>query len=389
VRSAVTGVGPLAGLRVIELGMWIAGPATGAILADWGAEVCKVEPPDGDPFRHVMSAQGYSPELPNAPFTLDNRGKRSVTLDLTVPEARTALAELLAGADVFLTNLRLDALGRLDLTPEVLLARHPGLVYGLITGYGSTGPDADRPGYDAGAFGARAGVVHQMRVGDGPPIALPLGFGDHVVALSAAGGICAALLERARTGRGQLVETSLLRNGAYALGWDLGVQLMLGKVPRAIDRAHTPTPMFNCYRCADDHWFWLLGVQADRHFPPVARAIGRPDLITDERFAAARARRQHRSELIAELDSAFAAHPLAHWASCFDAEDVWWAPVQSPAELVSDPQAIANGAFVRVGEGEVRTVATPVDFSAHPRASVGPVPAAGADNADLMGGLPQ
>jgi crotonobetainyl-CoA:carnitine CoA-transferase CaiB-like acyl-CoA transferase len=369
--------------------MWIAAPATGAILADWGAEVCKVEPPEGDPFRHIMASQGYLSEIPNAPFTLDNRGKRSVALDLSAPADRASLEELVATADVFLTNLRRGALERLGLAPEQVVARHPRLVYALITGYGSTGPDKDRPGYDAGAFGARAGVVHQMRIGDTAPVALPLGFGDHVVALSASGGICAALLERERTGTGQIVETSLLRTGVYSLGWDVAVQLMLGKVPRASHRATTPTPMFNCYRARDDSWFWLLGVEADRHFPTVARAIDRTDLLTDERFATARARRANRTELIALLDASFAARPFSHWSARFDDEDVWWAKVHSPAELVADPQANAAGAFVPVGESQVRTVATPVDFSRHPRTAVVPPPSVDADGPDLLSKAPR
>lgn len=377
-------MGALEGVRVVELGMWVAGPATGALLADWGAEVCKIEPPEGDPFRRLMSTQGYPEELPNAPFTLDNRGKRSVTLDLRDADGRATLEELLGSADVFLTNLRQEALGRLDLTSHQLTARHPHLVYGLITAYGTAGPDRDRAGYDAGAFLARTGMAHQMRVGDAAPVALPLGFGDHVVALSAAGGICAALLERTRTGRGQVVETSLLRTGAYAVGWELGTHLALGRVPRAAERTESKTPMFNCYRAGDDRWFWLLGVEANRHFPAVARAIGRSELLTDERFTGARARRHNRSELIELLDAAFNKEPLAHWADRFAAEDVWWDPVQSPANLVQDPQVDAAGVFVRVGDGEARTVATPVDFSAHPRTGVDPVPGLGADTADVL-----
>jgi crotonobetainyl-CoA:carnitine CoA-transferase CaiB-like acyl-CoA transferase len=381
-------MGALAGIRVVEIGMWIAGPAAGAVLADWGAEVIKIEPPEGDPFRRVMSAQGYSDQIPNAPFALDNRGKRSVTLDLRDPAGRQHLEDLLATADVFISNLRHEALARLELAPDEVTQRHPRLVYGFITGYGSTGPDRAKPGYDAGAFGARTGIFHQMQAGDDPPSALPLGFGDHVVAVGVAGGICAALVERQRTDRGQIVETSLLRTGAYALGWELGTQLIMGRVPRSAGRAHSLTPMFNGYRAGDDRWFWLLGVEADRHFPPVARAIGRADLLTDERFADARARRHNRTELIEILDAEFGAHPLDHWAQRFAAEDVWWDPVQSPGELVDDPQAEAVGAFVRVADSGVRTVATPVDFSAHPRAGVvGPVPALGADNAEVLGSV--
>src|SRR5882757_1392522 len=381
-------MGPLTGVRVVELGMWIAVPATGALPADWGAEVCKIESPTGDPFRHIMTSSGYAEDIPNAPFTLDNRGKLSVALDLSQQDARSSFDDLLGTADVFLTNLRLNALERLGLAPDRVRERHPPLVYSLITGYGSTGPDRDRPGYDAGAFGARTGIVHQMRSGEAPPVALPLGFGDHVVALAACAGICAALVQRTRgDGTGQLVETSLFRTGIYALGWDNAVQLMLGKVPRATERTETPTPMFNCYRAADGHWFWLLGVEADRHFPGVATAIDRPELLDDERFATAKARRRNRQAIIAILDDAFAAAPFAHWAELFDTNDVWWAKVQSPAEVAADPQALDAGAFVTVGETDVRTVATPVDFSDHPRKSVAAPPLLGAHNDHIWSGI--
>ena len=373
----------LAGLKVVELGVWVAGPSATAVMADWGADVIKLEPPAGDPFRSMFAATGYSADIPNAPFALDNRGKRSVALDLRDPQAREALDRLLASADVFLTNLRLEPLGRLGLLPEQVTAKFPRLVYALVTGHGSTGPDKDRPGYDVGVFGARAGVAHQIAPTGEPPAHLPRGMGDHVTGLAALSGVLGALWERQRTGRGQVVETSLLRSGIYTLGWDLGIQLVLGKVAGIAPRTEAATPTVNSYRAGDDKWFWLLGVEADRHFPMLVKALDRPDLVEDERFASARARRHNRRELIAELDRVFATRPFAEWAERFDAEDVWWSPVQSPAEVVEDPQAEASGAFVEV-DGGYRSVATPVDFSAHPSGRVAGVPDLGADTAAVL-----
>jgi len=366
------------------MGAWIAGPSAGALLADWGAEVWKVESPKGDPMRAIIASQGYAADIPNAPFTVDNRGKRSVVLDLRDANARAALENMLGEADVLLTNTRAKSLRRMDLGPEEVLARQPHLIYALITGYGSSGPERDRAGYDVGAFGGRAGVLHQMRPGSAPPAPMPLGFGDHVVGLSAVAAVLAALIERGRTGRGQVVETSLLRTGTYALGWELGVQLLLGRVPGGVDRAESKTPLFNCYRCGDDRWFWLLGVEADRHFLAVLEATDLKELATDERFATARDRRHNRIAFIRELDTTFAKRAQAEWAERFDACGVWWAPVLTPQQVVEDEQAAAAGCFVDVAGEDFKTVSGPVDFAHHPRTAVAAAPELGADTVDVL-----
>ncbi len=377
-------MGALDGIKVVEFGAWVAGPSATALLADWGAEVWKVEPPKGDPFRGIVTSQGYSDEIPNAPFTVDNRGKRSVVLDLRTDVGVKAADLLLAGADVLVTNMRTKSLNKLGFGPDDVRRRHPHLVYCLITGYGSTGPDRDRAGYDIGAFAGRSGILHQMRPGDGPPAPLPLGFGDHVVGLAAASGVLGALLERHRTGEGQVVETSLLRCGTFAMGWELGVQLLLGRVPGGASRAHSKTPLVNCYRTADDQWFWLLGVEAERHFPPLIEALERPDLAADSRFITARDRRINSTDFIAALDAAFAEHPMNLWAKRFEQSRVWWAPVHTPAQVASDEQAQAAGCFVDIEPGDFRTVAGPVSFWDHPQTTRPAAPDLGADTDEVL-----
>lgn len=377
-------VGALGGVKVVELGAWIAGPSAGALLADWGAEVWKVESPKGDPMRAIIASQGYAADIPNAPFTVDNRGKRSVVLDLRDANARAALENMLREADVLLTNTRAKSLRRMDLGPQEVLERHPHLIYALITGYGSSGPERDRAGYDVGAFGGRTGVLHQMRAGAASPAPMPLGFGDHVVGLSAVAAVLAALIERGRTGRGQVVETSLLRTGTYTLGWELGVQLLLGRVPGGVDRTESKTPLFNCYRSGDDQWFWLLGVEADRHFLALLEATDLKELAADERFATARDRRHNRVAFIRELDTAFAKYALDDWAERFDACGVWWAPVLTPQQVVEDEQVAAAGCFVEVADEDFKTVSGPVDFAYHPRISVAAAPELGADTVDVL-----
>lgn len=356
---------PLEGYRVVELGMWVAAPAAAAMLADWGAEVVKVEAPTGDPNRYTLKHVGQDVESA-PPFETDNRGKRSVVLDLRSEEGRSALDRLLERADVFVTNLRPGALERLALDPESLRRRHPRLVVGTLTGYGWTGPERDRAGYDVSAFWARPGIAAMLNpVGEPPPGIRP-GLGDRAAAANLVAGMLAALLRRERTGEGTVVDVSLLRSGTYAIGNDLALQNYFGKRGRTRPRTEHESPLYNCYQTKDDRWFWLVALEGDRHWPGLLKALGREDLAADERFATGRARRGHVRELIAEFDAEFARRPLEEWAERFDAEGVWWAPVQTLADAAADPQAAAIGAFVEQpgmgGAAPLRTVATPVDF---------------------------
>jgi crotonobetainyl-CoA:carnitine CoA-transferase CaiB-like acyl-CoA transferase len=380
--------GPLAGTRVIELGVWVAGPGAGGVLADWGADVIKVEAPSGDPFRNLFRAVAGQDIASSPPFDFDNRGKRSVVLDLRDPDHGAAMLELLATADVFLTNLHPDAVERLGLAPAAVLAANERIVYASVSGYGLEGPDSHRPGYDLGSFWARSGLADHFTPNGRDPNDIRGGFGDHVTAMIAVAGITAALLERTRTGRGQLVETSLLRAGIWCLGWDLGIQLRFGKAAPTLPRAEAVNAMLNSYRAGDGRWFWLLGLEADRHWPAVLESIGRPELADDERFADARGRRKNAVALVALLDAEFAAAPAATWYERFDAAGVWWAPVQRLDEVVEDPQAIVAGAFVDVPGGDGaeahRAVASPVTFGRAAPEVAGPVPALGEHTVEVL-----
>jgi crotonobetainyl-CoA:carnitine CoA-transferase CaiB-like acyl-CoA transferase len=357
------GLSSLVGLRVVELGVWVAAPSAAALLADWGAEVIKVESPTGDPMRDVFDSIGIAGDLPNPAFALDNRGKRSVVLDLRAATDRQYMEDLLATADVFISNLRPDALDNLDLEPHATVERHPCLVYCSISGYGLRGEERNRPTYDIGAFWARSGLAMQMADGDGSPLNARGGIGDHITGLAAVAGVLAAVLEQRQTGAGRVVEVSLLRTGAYVLGWDLGLQMALGKVAGAEPRHRNQSPLMNPYRAADGRWFFFTGLEAERHIGAVCRALGRPDLLDDERFSSASAIRRNRTEVIALLDEVIAERPLAEWSERFDREGVWWAVAQSPAEVVVDPQLLANGGFVPVEGGALRSVNGPVSFS--------------------------
>ena len=352
------------GIRVVELGFWVAGPGCGCILADWGADVVKVEPLTGDPFRGIAAyfrlATGQDV---NPPFELDNRGKRSVSLDYGVEQGRAVLLELIDRADVFVTNLRVDALERAGLDHATLLARRPRLVYASVTGLGLAGDERNRAAYDIGAFWSRAGVAAALTP-DGSPLPYQRGgMGDHMTGMAAAGGVAAALFVRERTGDGQLVSTSLMRIGSYMLGWDASIALRTGLPTVAMTRTTAPNPLIVDYGGADGRRFWLLGLEGDRHWPNLLRAIERPDLAEDPRFVDLFARLANAAALVEVLDGAFAARPVAEWAEVFDREGVWWAPVQAVHELVDDRQAAAAGCFVGSGgDHDPRVVATPVDF---------------------------
>jgi crotonobetainyl-CoA:carnitine CoA-transferase CaiB-like acyl-CoA transferase len=354
---------PLAGVRVVELGIWVAGPAAGGLLADWGADVIKLEALTGDPVRGMTNPGMDGPV--NPPFEMDNRGKRSIAVDLAHPEGRAVAARLLERADVFLSNLRLPALARLGMDADTLTARYPRLIYGRITGYGPEGPDADRAAFDAAAFWSRAGFMATMTEPGGDPPIPRGGVGDHTTGMGAAGAIAAALYRRERTGRGGIVDVSLYRAGIYVMSWDLAMHLRSGRVAPQTGWRRAPNPINNVYEAGDGRWFFLMHLQADRGWPGVCAAIERPDLLTDPRFADLRTRRRNAVELIEMLAPIFRSRPLAEWAPRFDAHDVWWAPVLTVPEVAADPQAAAAHAWVDAPGREgasVRLPAGPADF---------------------------
>jgi len=356
--------GPLDGIRVVELGVWVAGPAAGGIMADWGANVVKIEPPTGDPGRSFGRMLGLD-DGSSPPFEMDNRSKRSIVLDLTTDGGLATARQLISRADVFITNVRPDALHRLGLDYPSVAELNPCLVYGLITGYGETGPDANRPAYDVAAFWARSGVADLLtKPGDTPPFQRG-GMGDHLTGMTLAAAVSAALVARARTGKGQLVSTSLYRQGAYTVSFDLNTFLLSGRPIAIGQRESMGNPCMNNYLAADGRRFWIVGLEADRHWPALCRAVGRPEWLSDKRFTTARDRAKNAAELIATLDGIFASRTLDEWAEVFAAEpELFWSPVNSMEDVLGDEQFYAAGGLVDVpdGDGSLPMVATPADF---------------------------
>ena len=372
--------GPFAGVKVVEVAGWVVGPSVSAVLADWGAEVVKIEGPDGDPNR------AWATSDVNPAFELDNRGKRSVTLDLKTDAGQGIAHELLATADVFVTNLRRAALEGLGLDYASLAARYPRLIYTSVTGYGLTGPDADRPAYDGGAFWSRAGVLTAMTPAGAALPAAPGGAGDHVTAITAVAGVGAALFARHATGTGQHVTTSLLRSGIWMMSFDVNTALRRGVPFTPLPRTEARNPLYNTYQAGDDAWFHLLGLQPDRHWDPLMRAIDAPALRDDARYATGTGRAEHSREVIRLLDDVFASAPMAEWRERFDEAGVWWAPIQAPIALLDDAQAHAGGAFVDapVAEGTAVAVASPVDFTGTPWRITRRAPEAGEHTEEVL-----
>jgi crotonobetainyl-CoA:carnitine CoA-transferase CaiB-like acyl-CoA transferase len=381
--------GPLEGVSVVELGVWVAGPAAGGILADWGADVVKIEPPAGDPARMFGRMLGIEDGL-SPPFEMDNRGKRSIVLDVMTVQGRATTCELLSGADVFLTNVRPSALTRMGLDFEAVASDNPALIYGLITGYGESGPDSDRAAFDVAAFWARSGLAHLLtRPGDTPPFQRG-GMGDHMAGMTLAGAVCAALVARGRTGKGQMVSTSLYRQGAYTVSFDLNTFLMTGNPIAIGQRESMGNPCMNNYAAGDGRRFWIVGLQAGRHWPPLCRAVGRTDWLTDPRFETPINRAINARELIAELDEIFATKPLAEWAEIFAGEpDFFWSPINSLEDVMGDEQFHAAGGIVNVpdGEGGVPMVASPADFHGTPWQPRSAAPQLGQHTADVLAEL--
>jgi crotonobetainyl-CoA:carnitine CoA-transferase CaiB-like acyl-CoA transferase len=380
--------GPMSGINVVDLGFWVAGPSCAGVLADWGASVVKVEPLTGDPFRGMtVYKAAVTRELVNPPFEMDNRGKRSIGLDHRTEQGRAVLRRLIDRADVLVSNLRVGALERAGLDPLVLTAEQPRLVYACVTGLGMSGPERDRAAYDMGSFWSRAGVAAALTP-DGT--ALPYqrgGMGDHMTGVAAAGAIAAALFERERTGRGQIVSTSLLRMGAFVMSWDLSINLRTGLETRPWTRSTAPNPLIVDYGASDGKRFWLLGLEGDRHWPAILRAVDRLDLVDDPRFADLFARTAHNGELVAILDEVFRTKTRAEWIDIFDRDGVWWAPVQATHELPLDEQAVASGCFVDVPDGVGGAhpgVASPVDFSVSTWEPSGPAPELGQHTEELL-----
>ena len=379
----------LAGIRVVELASFVAAPSAGALLVDLGADVIKVEVPWGEIYRHsTPRLAGYDSDFAgSAPFQMDNHGKRSLAIDLALPPARDALARVIDGADVLLTNMLPGRHAKYGFDPDALRAARPELIVARLSGYGADGPEADTPAFDYTAYWARTGLMDQLRDVDAPPAFQRPGIGDHSAGLALALGIVAALRTRDADGQGQVIDVALQNIGYYIEGNDASVALVTNQSSPRHDRARPRNPLWNHYRCKDERWLSLVMIESDRYWPELARAIGRPELLEDERFAGAVPRYHNASALVELLEAAFTEETLEEWMRRFQPHRLIWAPVNTLAEAIHDPTAVARGVFPTVDHpalGRFRTVAPPLSMSGHPMPGNAPGPILGADTEAVL-----
>ena len=354
----------LDGLRVIDAASFIAGPVAATILADLGADVIKLEPPEGDPYRHRTGGPGV-PESPhNYRWIVDNRTKRGLALDLRAPEGQAVLHRLVERADVFVTNTPLGSRPRLGIRWEDLAPLNGRLIYASITAYGERGEEAPRSGFDSTALWARTGLMDLVRPSpDAPPSRSLPGMGDHPTGVALFAAIMTALYRRERTGHGTMVATSLLANGLWWNAIQVQAALSGARVEPRPAREEPATALANLYRCADGRWFLLNVLNDDRDWPAFLRAIERPDLGTDPRFATTPARRANARALVPALDAVFAARPFAEWQAILQHHHLTFGVVATVDDARTDRQMVASGALVPLGDsraGAPLTVNSPL-----------------------------
>jgi crotonobetainyl-CoA:carnitine CoA-transferase CaiB-like acyl-CoA transferase len=361
--------GILEGLKVVEMGHFIAVPSAGAIFADWGADVIKVEPPDGEAFRgfKTLLLKTAGAEL-NWRFEVHNRNKRSMGINLKSEAGREILLRLVRDADVFMSNYELGVMQALNLGYGDLSRDNPDLIYALITGYGTVGPDKEERGFDFAAAWARSGIQYLIgEPGQAPPQQRG-GMMDRTAGAHMVAGIMAALYHREKTGQGQELEFSLYHTGVWTIAADY--QVALGGVPLTQnDRTKARNPLWNNYRAKDGRWLQMAMLQADLSWSDFCRAIERPDLEHDPRFAVMDERGQHGEELVRILDEVFASRDTAEWETRLRENNCIFSRITSPEEVLSDPQAEANHFFQEVEHpesGRMKFVTTPVTFCQNP-----------------------
>jgi crotonobetainyl-CoA:carnitine CoA-transferase CaiB-like acyl-CoA transferase len=356
----------LEGIRVVEVAQWVAAPAAGALLADWGADVIHVEHPvRGDGMRGLTNVGGMGVDWL---FELDNRNKRSITLDISSEEGQAVLRRLLSACDVFITSLRPGDLERYNLEYPALSELNPRLIFASLTGYGRKGPDRERRGYDVTAFWARSGFMASLREPDSPPVFPRGGLGDHTTSIAMACGITTALFARERTGIGQEVDVSLFNTGVWVLGVDVSCALATGEYPPLRHRSQTPA-MTNVYRTSDDRWVYFSHLQQDPYWPAFCRALGLERLESDERFKTLESRIAHNDELFAMVEEAMAGRTLEEWKPILDGHGLIYAPAQDASDVAADEQARANDFFATVEHptrGTARLVANPIRLGGMP-----------------------
>ena len=349
------------GLKVVDFASFIAGPGAATILSDFGAEVVKVEPPTGDPWRNGHKLPPQPQAKDPYQWHLANRNKRGITLDLKSPSARPVLERLVKWADVLIVNTPHPARKKLKLEYDDVVQWNQRLIYADLTGFGEKGPDADLPGFDITAYWARSGLLSMTRDAGAPPTWPVGGSGDNATAVGLYSAIVTALYRRERTGKGSYVTTSLLAEGVWSASVSIQAALCEAKFFGLHDRTHPANAALNVYRASDGVWFVLL-IMPDK-VAAVAKAIGRADLLKDPRFSDPAKLAANMPQLTAILDEIFSAQPMAHWYEVFNGVHVTFGAVRGPQEVIDDPQLRLNEIVVPLegaGGKLTSTISSPI-----------------------------
>jgi len=376
------------GLKVVDLSSFVAAPGAAVILSDFGAEVIKVEPPQGDMWRrgHQTPVQPQSEDAYQ--WHLANRNKRSIALDLKSPGAQQVIFELANWADVFIVNTPHHARKKLKLEYEDVAGWNPRLIYADLTGFGENGPDADLPGFDVTAYWARSGLLSMTRDAGVPPTWPVGGSGDNATAVGLYSAIVTALYRRERTGKGSYVTTSLLAQGVWSASVSIQAALAGAKFPPRHDRTHPANAAMNVYRSSDGTWFVLI-VTPDK-FVAVVKAIGRVDLLTDPRFSSPAQILANMTPLTAIFDGIFSARPMTHWHSVFAGLNVTFGEVRGPEEVINDPQLKENEIIVPLdgASGKLAsTISSPIKVHGVTKVPARRAPGLGEHTVEILGEL--
>jgi crotonobetainyl-CoA:carnitine CoA-transferase CaiB-like acyl-CoA transferase len=377
---------PLSGLRVLDVGTYIAAPVAATVLGDYGAEVIKVEQPGaGDPNRIIQASHAYPKCAVNYPWEMDGRNKRSLALDIVRAEGRDALEALIARADVLVTNFPLRLRERMRLRWDDLRDAHPRLIYASLTGFGEAGPERDQPGFDSTAYFARSGFLDINRYENQPPHFSMPAAGDRATAMSLVSAILLALMRRAQSGRGGRVSTSLLAAGLWSNGVAVQAALLGATLPLRPPRERPRSALGNTYRARDGRWFSIALPMEERFWPGLCRVVDRPELELDTRFATTAERRANAAALVRVFDEVFAQEDWAVWRERLMAERMIFSPITRVEDLADDPQARAAQAIIESTNPDMPlTLAAPFRIEGVEPRPAGRAPGLGEHSSEIL-----
>ena len=372
-------------ITVVDAATFLAGPGAATILADYGANVIKIEPPSGDGYRSLV---GRYP----VPYhwLLTSRNKKSLAVDLNKDAGRALVHKILEKADVLTSNFLATQLKKYELEYETVKTINPRIIFAHISGYGLKGEDAERRAFDTTAWWARSGLMEFIRDPEQTPLAPAPGMGDHATSTALFGAIMTGLYRREKTGVGCFVSTSLVANGVWSNGMALQGAIAGNDIGEYRQKTGWINPLSACYQCADGNYIVLAIINTEREFPKLCEAIGRPDILEDERFLTIRLAMRNREDLQTELNKEFIKHSSISISEALEEAGITFGPVQTMAQVLEDPQLKENDIIVETGEAEgdyVKTINSPLSILEEVKKRPSRAPDIGADTISILESL--